>query len=152
MTVASEVLAIAAAWDAALVRNDAEAVASFMADDWAYVGPTGATPKADIISWIASGQLAHHTMETIGAARVSAHGNTAVVTSRKTEHRRLEQRFLRRRRMDHRSLHPHQRPLALPPQPQVPRRPVTRTRPPEPQVPGRTVARARPLAAVSLSR
>jgi len=83
MTVASEVLTTSAAWDAALVRNDAEAVASFMADDWAYIGPTGATPKADIISWIASGQLAHHTMETIGAARVSAHGDTAVVTSRK---------------------------------------------------------------------
>jgi ketosteroid isomerase-like protein len=83
MTVASEVLAISAAWDTALVRNDAEAVASFMADDWAYIGPTGATPKADIISWIASGQLAHHTMETVGAARVSARGDSAVLTARK---------------------------------------------------------------------
>ena len=83
MTVESEVLAISAAWDAALVRNDAEAVAAYMIDDWAYIGPAGATPKADIIGWIASGQLAHHTMETIGAARVAAHGDSVIVTARK---------------------------------------------------------------------
>ena len=83
MSDCDEVLAISAAWDAALVRNDAEAVAAYMADDWAYIASTGATPKADIIGWIASGQLAHHTMETIGAARVTARGDSAVVTARK---------------------------------------------------------------------
>ncbi|TDU83109.1 uncharacterized protein DUF4440 [Kribbella voronezhensis] len=83
MTVDSEALAVSAAWDAALVRTDAEAIAGFMADDWAYIGSTGATPKADIIAWIASGKLAHHTMETIGAARVNVHGETAVITARK---------------------------------------------------------------------
>ena len=83
MTIESEVLAVSAAWDVALVRNDAEAVASFMADEWVYVGPTGATPKADIIGWIASGQLAHHTMEIVGDARVVAYGDLCVVTARK---------------------------------------------------------------------
>jgi uncharacterized protein (TIGR02246 family) len=83
MTTESEVLAVSSAWDAALVRNDAEAVAAVMADDWVYVGPTGPTPKDDIVSWIASGQLAHHTMETVGDARVVAYGDSAIVTARK---------------------------------------------------------------------
>jgi ketosteroid isomerase-like protein len=83
MTIDSEVLAVSDAWDAALVRNDAEAVAAFMADHWVYVGPTGATPKADIIGWIASGQLAHHTMEAVGDARVAAYGDSVIVTGRK---------------------------------------------------------------------
>ncbi|WP_112237565.1 nuclear transport factor 2 family protein [Kribbella monticola] len=83
MTVDSEVLAVSAAWDAVLVRNDAEEIAGFMADDWAYIGSAGATAKADIIDWIASGKLAHHTMEIVGAARVTVHGETAVITARK---------------------------------------------------------------------
>lgn len=83
MTAATEVLAVSTAWDAALVRNDAELIATYMADDWVYVGPAGPTPKADIIGWIASGQLAHQTMEAIGAPRVSVYGETAVITSRK---------------------------------------------------------------------
>lgn len=83
MSVESEVLAVSAAWDAALVHNDAEAVAAFMADEWVYVGPTGPTGKADIVGWIAGGQLAHHTMETVGEARVAGHGESVVVTARK---------------------------------------------------------------------
>ncbi|MFC5265113.1 nuclear transport factor 2 family protein [Kribbella qitaiheensis] len=83
MSIESEVLAVSAAWDAALVRNGAQAVAAFMADGWAYVGPTGATPKDDIVGWIASGQLAHHTMEIVGDARVAAYGESVIVTARK---------------------------------------------------------------------
>jgi ketosteroid isomerase-like protein len=83
VTIDSAVLVVSAAWDAALVSNDAEAVAAFMADDWAYVGPTGAVPKADVVGWIASGQLAHHTMETIGDAHVAVYGDSAIVTARK---------------------------------------------------------------------
>ncbi len=83
MTTESEVLAVSDAWDVALVRNDAEAIAAFMADEWVYVDPPGATPKADLIGWIASGQLAHHTMETVGEARVVAYGDSVVVTARK---------------------------------------------------------------------
>jgi ketosteroid isomerase-like protein len=83
VSIEDDILAISAAWDAALVANNAVAVASFMADDWAYVGPTGATPKADIIGWIASGRLAHHTMQTVAPARVAVHGDTVIVTARK---------------------------------------------------------------------
>lgn len=79
----ADVLEVSAAWDAALVRNDAEAVAAFMGEEWVYVGPTGATPKSDIIGWIASGQLAHFTMETVGDVRVAAYGDSVIVTARK---------------------------------------------------------------------
>ena len=48
-----------------------------------FVGPAGLTPRSDIVDWIASGRLAHHTMQTVGAPRVIAVGETVVVTARK---------------------------------------------------------------------
>lgn len=84
MRVEDDVRAVSAAWDAALVRNDASLIAGFATDDWVYVGPTGATPKADIIGWIASGRLAHHTMTVIGDERVMLAGvDTVLLTARK---------------------------------------------------------------------
>jgi ketosteroid isomerase-like protein len=83
MAIEDEILAVSAAWDAALVRNDAPLVASFMTDDWVYIGETGATPKADIIGWIASGRLAHHTMTVAGGERVALAGDTVLLTARK---------------------------------------------------------------------
>jgi ketosteroid isomerase-like protein len=82
MSIKTEVLAVAAARHAALVTNNAAAVADAMTDDWVYVGPTGATPKADLIGWIAAGQLAHHEMRTVGEPRVAAYGDTVIVTER----------------------------------------------------------------------
>ncbi|WP_163511707.1 nuclear transport factor 2 family protein [Fodinicola acaciae] len=79
-----DVLAVSAAFDAALVRNDAAAaVAGFMTDDWVYVGPAGATPKADIIGWIASGRLVHDTMSVIGGEMVLPVGDAVVLSARK---------------------------------------------------------------------
>jgi ketosteroid isomerase-like protein len=83
MTVEDDVRAVSAAWDAALIRNDAPRIATFMTDDWVYVGPTGATPKANIIEWITSGRLAHHTMTVVGGTRVVLSADTAVLTARK---------------------------------------------------------------------
>lgn len=83
MTVDAEVLAVSAAWDAALIASDATAFANFVSDDWVYVGPTDATSKADIIGWIATGRLAHNTLRTIGQTGLAAYGDTAIVTARK---------------------------------------------------------------------
>jgi ketosteroid isomerase-like protein len=58
-------------------------VASFMTDDWVYIGPDGPTPKAELIGWIASGRLAHHSMTVVGEARVVRAGDTVLVTARK---------------------------------------------------------------------
>jgi len=83
MTVEDEVRAVSAAWDEALVGNDAALVASFMSDDWVYVGPSGPTSKADIIGWIASGRLSHHSMAVVGVDRVVSAGGAVVVTAHK---------------------------------------------------------------------
>jgi ketosteroid isomerase-like protein len=78
-----ELLAVSAAWDVALVDNDASTVASFMADDWVFVSPSGITPKAELIAWIAMGRLAHHAMAPVGPTRVAIHGDIAILTARK---------------------------------------------------------------------
>ena len=83
MSAEADVLAVSAAWDAALVTNDADAFARFVTDDWVYIGPAGATSRADVIDSIATGRLAHHTMRTIGEPRVAVHGDTVIVTARK---------------------------------------------------------------------
>ena len=74
---------MSAAWDAALLTNDATAFAEFATDEWVFVSPVGLTPRSDIVDWIASGRLAHHTMQTIGAPRVIELGETVIVTARK---------------------------------------------------------------------
>jgi ketosteroid isomerase-like protein len=83
MTLEDRIREVSAAWDAALIRNEAPLIAGFMTDDWVYVGPNGATPKADIIGWIASGHLVHHTMTVVGPERIVPAGDTALLTARK---------------------------------------------------------------------
>jgi uncharacterized protein (TIGR02246 family) len=83
MRVEDQIRAISDAWDAALIANDAGAVAGFMADDWVFVGPTGVTPKREIIDWIESGRLSHHSMQAIGDVRIVVNGDVAVLTARK---------------------------------------------------------------------
>ena len=83
MSIEVDILAISAAWDAALVANDADQVASFMADDWVFVGPNGVTRKDDLIDWISTRRLVHHTMEVVGSPRVARYGDAIVVTARK---------------------------------------------------------------------
>ena len=83
MGVEDEVRAVAAAWDEALVGNDAPMVARFMTDDWVYVGADGITSRADIIGWITTGRLTHRSMDVVGADRVAAVGDSVLVTARK---------------------------------------------------------------------
>jgi ketosteroid isomerase-like protein len=83
MTVEDDVRAVSAARDAALIGNDASLIAAFMTDDWVYVGPTGATSKADIIGWIASGRLEHHRMTVVGGERVVAAAGAVLFTAHK---------------------------------------------------------------------
>jgi ketosteroid isomerase-like protein len=83
MAVEDEVRAVSATWDQALISNDAAWVGGFMTEDWVYVGPQGAIPKADLIGWIASGRLAHHSMAAVGDLRVVRAGDTVMLTARK---------------------------------------------------------------------
>ena len=54
-----------------------------MTDDWVYVGPEGPVAKADLVGWIASGRLAHHSMTLVGEDRVAGARDTVLVTARK---------------------------------------------------------------------
>jgi ketosteroid isomerase-like protein len=83
MSQEDEVRAVSAAWDEALIANDTDRVASFMIDDWVYVGPNGVTPKSDIIGWIASGRLRHDRMTVQGRDHVVRAGSTVLLTARK---------------------------------------------------------------------
>jgi ketosteroid isomerase-like protein len=77
-----EVRDVAAAWDRAMVENDAIAIGEFMADDWSIVGPDGSvTGKGQFLSQIASGDLTHNVMETHDM-EVRLYGDTAVAVAR----------------------------------------------------------------------
>lgn len=50
-------------WTQAIVSNDAEAIGSFMADEWLIIGQSGITDKKSFLSLVASGDLTHEMME-----------------------------------------------------------------------------------------
>jgi ketosteroid isomerase-like protein len=77
-----EILRVAHDWDQAMVSNDAEAIGSFMADDWTIIGSDGSVgDKATFLALVKSGALTHDVMTTEDAI-VRLYGNTAVVTAR----------------------------------------------------------------------
>jgi uncharacterized protein (TIGR02246 family) len=80
----AEIVAIAADWARAIVSNDAERIAGFMADDWVIVSESGITSKAQFMSLITSGELTHSAMDLVGEARVRIYGETAIFTARQT--------------------------------------------------------------------
>lgn len=82
--VEQEILDFAESWAKAIVSNNADAINVFMADEWVIVGENGATNKPDFLSWIASGDLTHETMEMVGEARIKVYGDCAVLTARAT--------------------------------------------------------------------
>jgi ketosteroid isomerase-like protein len=84
VAVEDEVRAVIEVSDAALVTNDAELISGRLSDDWVYVGPAGITTKAELIGWIASGRLAHHSMTTTGPERIARLGDAVVFTARRT--------------------------------------------------------------------
>jgi len=73
--------AVSAAWDQALVSNDAEAIGRFMADDWVIVSERGATKKADFLAVVASGDLTHEAFKG-EISSVRQYGEAAVLTGR----------------------------------------------------------------------
>ena len=76
-----EIEKVSAEWEAAMIANDAEAIASYMADEWVIVGDTGVSTKADYLAVVASGDLTHETFEG-EILSVRQYGDTAVVTGR----------------------------------------------------------------------
>jgi ketosteroid isomerase-like protein len=76
-----EVLRIEKELSQAIVRNDAEAVGRFLADDWIVIDPDGGIiDRVRFLGVIKSGTLAHEMMESADS-RVRIYGNTAIVTA-----------------------------------------------------------------------
>ncbi len=65
----------------AIVRNDAETVGRFLADDWIIIDPDGGIiDKVRFLDVIKSGALTHEMMESADT-RVRIYRNTAIVTA-----------------------------------------------------------------------
>jgi ketosteroid isomerase-like protein len=79
-----ELEAVARDWAAAIVSNDAERIAAFMDEEWVIVSASGVSPKENVLSLVASGELTHSAMEFVGDARVRRYGDTAIFTGRVT--------------------------------------------------------------------
>ncbi|MCP3756979.1 nuclear transport factor 2 family protein [Streptomyces sp. TBY4] len=82
--VQADLTALAEAWAAAIVSNDAARIASFMTDDWAIVSESGIASKEEFLAFVASGQLSHSAMDLVSRPRVRVHGDTAVFSVRMT--------------------------------------------------------------------
>jgi ketosteroid isomerase-like protein len=80
--VEDELMSVVAGWDQAMVRNDAEAIGRYMADDWVIIGPDGSIDdKATFLGLVKSGVVSHDVMESHDL-NVRVYGSTAVVVAR----------------------------------------------------------------------
>jgi ketosteroid isomerase-like protein len=76
-----EILRLEKEFSQAILKNDAEAVRRFLADDWIIVDPDGGIiDKERFLGVIKSGALTHEIMES-DETRVRIYGNTAIVTA-----------------------------------------------------------------------
>jgi ketosteroid isomerase-like protein len=80
----ADVLDTARQWAEALVSNVAEAIGSFMSDDWVIVGPDGVIKKDDFLPHVTNGDLTHDAMDLASEPRIEIYGDTAVLTARVT--------------------------------------------------------------------
>jgi ketosteroid isomerase-like protein len=71
-----ELITLAQDWNAAIVSDDADRIAAFMADDWVIVSWSGVTTRDDFLSYVRSGVLGHSRMEGVGDYRVRVYGDT----------------------------------------------------------------------------
>ena len=80
-TMQEEVLRLEKEFSQAIVKNDAKAVARFLADGWIIIDPDGGiVDRARFLGVIESGALTHEIMES-DDTRVLIYGNTAIVTA-----------------------------------------------------------------------
>ncbi len=77
-----ELIALSHEWDRAMVRNDADAIGRYLADDWVIVGSDGRVgDKATFLALVKSGALTHDVMESHDM-NVRVYSDTAIVTAR----------------------------------------------------------------------
>jgi ketosteroid isomerase-like protein len=77
-----ELIAVARAWDQAMVQNDADAIGQYMAHDWTIVGPDGTmSDRETFLGLVKSGALSHDVMSSEDI-RVRIYGDAAVLVAR----------------------------------------------------------------------
>ena len=77
-----ELIDVANEWDRAMVRNDADAIGRYMADDWTIVGSDGnISDKATFLALVKSGTLSHDVMQSEDF-RIRIYGSAAVLLAR----------------------------------------------------------------------
>lgn len=81
---AAELVSVSDAWAEAIVSDDADRIAGFMADDWVIVSDSGISAREDFLAVVRSGDLTHSAMDRVGDARIRVYGDTAVLTARVT--------------------------------------------------------------------
>lgn len=92
---AEVLVALAHAWDRAMVLNDAHEIGRYMADDWLIVGSDGSiTDKAAFLAQVASGDLVHDVMESQDI-EVRLYGDAALVLARGISGGRFQGRAFR---------------------------------------------------------
>ncbi|MFC7447910.1 nuclear transport factor 2 family protein [Rhodococcus daqingensis] len=80
----AELVTICDDWYEAIVSNDAERIAAYMADDWVIASESGIASRAQFLDLVRSGELTHSAMDRASGARVRIYGDTAVFTARVT--------------------------------------------------------------------
>ena len=81
MKAEEELLKLEKEFAQAIVKNDPEAIAGFVSDDWIIIDPDGGVvDKARFLELIKSGALTHDMMESEDF-RVRIYGDSAVVTA-----------------------------------------------------------------------
>jgi ketosteroid isomerase-like protein len=78
----AELVAAGDDWADAILANDADRIAAFMADEWVIVSASGISPASEFLGLVRSGALTHSAFRREGPARVRVHGDTAVLTAR----------------------------------------------------------------------
>lgn len=92
---AAALVALAHAWDRAMVLNDPQDIGRYMADDWVIVGADGnITDKAAFLAQVASGDLVHDVMESRDI-EVRLYGDAALVLARGISGGRFQGRAFR---------------------------------------------------------
>ena len=73
----SELRTMVAAWDQAMIQNDADTIGQFMHDDWVIIGSDGGvSDKPTFLAQIRQGRLSHDTM-TSEDLRIRVYGEVA---------------------------------------------------------------------------
>lgn len=76
-----ELLKMEKDFEQAVIKNDADAVARFLHDDWIIIDPDGGiVDKERFLAVIRSGALTHEAMKS-EAVKVRIYGHTAVITA-----------------------------------------------------------------------